>query len=168
MVLEYIRELLTYQEWADCEFFKRWRELERAGEDQAIKKLTDHFTTVQTFFLYALQKQQSDLPDRNAPPRSVPELLAGNRQNHLQLKNYVSSLTEESLSLTLDVPWFPGNFRPTVSEILMQIIMHTQHHRAQVLQSLAAYGEKSIIIDWISWVFRGKPVANWEFERGIK
>ena len=160
--LNHLSDLFTYQEWADSQFFKRWKDFEKAHDDQQILKLTDHFVKVQTFFLHILQSRDPDRSKWEAPLRLFPELITTARDNHAQLRKVVSSLKTEDLSPSIQVPFFPGEFRPTIHEILMQIVMHTQHHRAQVLQQLATYTKKSIIIDWISWVFHGKPHAAWD------
>lgn len=162
-MLNQFGELLRYQEWADWQFFKRWKQFPQAYEDGDIRTLTDHFTKVQSLFLQVLHQEKADLPDRNVSPASIHELIQRCQENHARMNTYVASLSGEKLSSKLDLSWFPGgNFRPTVSEVLLQVVMHTQHHRAQVLQSLAKYADKSIIIDWISWVFREKPVPVWE------
>ena len=162
-MLNQFRELARYQEWADSQFFKSWKELSQAHDDKEIRLLTDHFTNVQKFFLHLLHEEKVDLPDRNAAPGVMDELLQRCRQNHARLDNYLSVLSSEKLSATLYIPWFPGgNFKPTVSEVLLQVILHTQHHRAQALRSLAGYGKKSIVVDWISWIFRERPIPVWE------
>jgi uncharacterized damage-inducible protein DinB len=161
-MLNYLRELIQYQEWADAEFFKRWNDLPEMQENEDIRKMTDHMTFVQKLFLDVLHKQPVAFPDKNAPSAMFSELRRRSRENHNRLKKFVSELDADALMANVHIAFFPGTFTPTVHEALTQVVMHTQHHRAQNLQRLAQLSGKSPVVDWIAWVFRGKPVAVWE------
>jgi len=58
------------------------------------------------------------------------------------------------------VPWFP-DFQPKVSEALMQVVLHTQHHRAQIATLLRALGGDPKPVDYIVWVSKNRPEPRW-------
>jgi uncharacterized damage-inducible protein DinB len=161
-MLDHVRELIRYQEWADAAFFKRWNELPQMQENEEIRKLADHMTAVQKLFIDLLQKQPVAFPDKDTPIPTFVELRNRSHENHNRLKSFMSELNEDALSSTIHVLFFPGTFTPTVHEVLTQVVMHTQHHRAQNLQRLGRSPAKSSPVDWISWVYRGKPDAAWD------
>ena len=161
-MLNYFQELARYQEWADAQFFWRWRQFQGAQKDQEILKLATHIVTVQKLFAEILENQQAALPDRDAPLPAVSELEAICRKNHARLSRYLSETSTESLSNLVTVPWFSPEIRLTAADAILQVLFHTQHHRGQVLQMLSRYAEKAMIIDYIAWIYKGRPAARWQ------
>ena len=75
----------------------------------------------------------------------------------------MAALEPEALSRTLHVPWFPDP--PcvlTTAEALVQVAMHTQHHRGQCMTRLKDFGGEPKNVDWIIWLWKGKPAGRWE------
>ena len=69
----------------------------------------------------------------------------------------------EKLSRTLQIPWFPDP--PcviTVAEALVQVAMHSQHHRGQCMTKLKELGGEPKNVDWIIWLWKQKPRGRWE------
>ena len=48
-----------------------------------------------------------------------------------------------------------------VDEALVQVAMHTQHHRGQLMTRLKDFGGEPKNVDWIIWLWKGKPPARW-------
>ena len=68
-----------------------------------------------------------------------------------------------SLSQTVRIPWFPDP--PciiTVAEALVQVAMHSQHHRGQCMTRLKDFGGQPQNVDWIIWLWKQKPVGSVE------
>ena len=54
--------------------------------------------------------------------------------------------------------WFPDP--PciiTVAEALVQVAMHSQHHRGQLMTRLKDFGGEPKNVDWIIWLWKQKP-----------
>jgi len=47
-------------------------------------------------------------------------------------------------------------------EALVQVAMHTQHHRGQCMTRLKDFGGEPKNVDWIIWLWKQKPSARWE------
>jgi uncharacterized damage-inducible protein DinB len=39
--------------------------------------------------------------------------------------------------------------------------MHTQHHRGQLMTRLKDFGGDPKNVDWIIWLWKGRPEARW-------
>jgi uncharacterized damage-inducible protein DinB len=60
------------------------------------------------------------------------------------------------------VPWFPEPACViTVAEALVQVAMHSQHHRGQCMTRLKDFGGEPKNVDWIIWLWKQKPQARW-------
>jgi hypothetical protein len=75
----------------------------------------------------------------------------------------VERVFPETLTQTVRVPWFP---EPpcviTVAEALVQVALHTQHHRGQCMTRLKDFGGEPKNVDWIIWLWKQKPQARWD------
>jgi len=49
---------------------------------------------------------------------------------------------------------------PTVGETVFQVVNHTTHHRAQVSVRLRGLGGEPPLVDYIAWVWFGRPPAT--------
>jgi uncharacterized damage-inducible protein DinB len=156
-MLAELQQLLRYSEWTDAEFFARC-----ANADEKLRKQTHHMTFVQNAFLDVLQQKEFVFPDPNALSPPIQDLQMKCQDNYSRMMAYLNSLTESDLNERVHIPWFPGQLKLNIGEALLQVVMHTQHHRGQNLEYIhrSAAG-KSSPIDWIVWIYKGKPAANW-------
>jgi uncharacterized damage-inducible protein DinB len=84
------------------------------------------------------------------------------RGNHEQLRVFAESLDDGALSRMVTIPWIPDP--PcviTVADALTQVAMHTQHHRGQNITRLKQTGTQPKNVDYILWLWKGKPSASW-------
>lgn len=49
----------------------------------------------------------------------------------------------------------------TVEESVIQIVLHTAHQRAQLCTRLRELGAEPPLVDFIAWVWQGKPDPVW-------
>jgi uncharacterized damage-inducible protein DinB len=161
-MIEYVKNLLIYQEWADAVFLRIWEKTPSALEDSEMLERWQHVVAVQKAFYDLLKSNDSKLPQADlAAPYS--ELKEQSKTNHIQLKTLVSDLSDTKLDQKIEIGWLPEH--PVVltqMEALMQILLHTQHHRAQNMTRLKTLGGRRIVIDWITWIWKGKPEAQWQ------
>ena len=50
----------------------------------------------------------------------------------------------------------------SVSETMLQIPMHSQYHRGQINARLRAVGGEPPRVDYIVWIWLGRPQADWD------
>jgi uncharacterized damage-inducible protein DinB len=156
-----LRDLLAHAEWADAIFFDAWGQ-SPARDHEEIRRRVGHIIGVQRGFLAMLLGQTPGGPP-GGTPSSFEELKAQAQKSHNGLCVFGTSCTAEILTNTVVIPWFPDP--PcviTIAEAIVQVAMHTQHHRGQCMTRLKDFGGEPKNVDWIIWLWRQKPPAKWE------
>lgn len=160
-MLGFLRDLLTHAEWANAVFFHTWGK-SPARDHEEMRRRIDHIIGVQQGFLSILQGEPPGFPP-DGPPSSFDDLKTRARSCHAGLRDFAAGLDEARLSQTVRVPWFP---EPpcviTVAEALVQVAMHTQHHRGQCMTRLRDLGGEPKNVDWIIWLWKQKPAGRWD------
>src|SRR5262249_21754645 len=138
-MLEHLRDLLAHAEWANAIFFHAWGK-SPAREHEEMRRRVGHVIGVQHGFLAILRGEAPGAPP-GGPPPSYDELKAWAQRSHADLRAFADGLDAAALGQTVRIPWFP---EPpcviTVSEALVQVVMHTQHHRGQLMTRLKDLG----------------------------
>jgi uncharacterized damage-inducible protein DinB len=106
--------------------------------------------------------KQTDFADSKA-------IASWGRKTHQQLASYINRAEEPALSRTLNLPWadhvekqFGRPAAPvTLEQTMLQVISHTTHHRGQVNARLRELGSEPPFLDFIVWLYFGKPLAEW-------
>ena len=155
-----LRDLMAYVEWANAVFFNAWGK-SPARDHEELRQRVGHIIGVQQAFLSLLRGEQPEGPP-GGPPPSFTDLKTRAATCHAHLRDLVDTLDSEGLSRTMHIPWFPDP--PcviTVAEALGQVAMHTQHHRGQCMTRLKDFGGEPKNVDWIIWLWKQKPQAQW-------
>jgi uncharacterized damage-inducible protein DinB len=159
-MLTHLRDLMGHAEWANAVFFHTWSK-SPAREHEELRRRVAHVVGVQAAFLSMLRGEPFGGPPEGSPP-SFDDLKARAENSHAGLRSFVDSLDEASLARTVRIPFFPDP--PcviTVAEALVQVAMHTQHHRGQLMTRLKDFGGEPRNVDWIIWLWKGKPQGRW-------
>jgi hypothetical protein len=112
------------------------------------------------FFRSCTVKNPSGRPP--GPPPAFDEILERAKSSHAGLRQFAATLNPDMISSTVHVPWFPDP--PciiTIAEALVQVAMHTQHHRGQCMTRLRDLGGEPKNVDWILWLWKQKPETRW-------
>jgi len=154
-----LKDLLGHHAWADAMFFHAW---EKSGllEDEELRTRTDHMVSVQEGFLKVLKGDPAPFPERPLP--GFQALKDRCEASHQVFRALGLGLDEEALARTVRVPWFPDP--PcviSVSDALLQVCLHSQHHRGQNMARLKALGAAPKNVDYIIWLWKQKPEARW-------
>jgi uncharacterized damage-inducible protein DinB len=160
-MISFLRDLLAHAEWANAVFFHAWAK-SPARDNEEMRRRVGHIIGVQQGFLAVLRGEQPGGPPAGPPP-SFDELKSRAVSCHAGLRDLVMALEPEVLDSTLRIPWFP---EPpciiTVSQALVQLAMHSQHHRGQCMTRLKDLGGEPKNVDWIIWLWKQRPHARWE------
>jgi uncharacterized damage-inducible protein DinB len=159
-VLDFLRDLMAHAEWANAVLFHAWGK-SPARDHEEMRRRLDHMIGVQQGFLSILRGETAGGPP-GGPPSNFADLLARAPACHAGLRDFASSLSADGLSRTVRIPWFPDP--PcviTTAEALVQVAMHTQHHRGQCMTRLKDFGGEPKNVDWIIWLWKQKPEAVW-------
>ena len=90
-------------------------------------------------------------------PATLSEMETLFRKTHAEEEAFVKQVDEEQFSRVLDFPWIP-EARPRVADAMMQVVMHSQHHRGQCASRLRALGGAPPMVDFILWL-KHRPAA---------
>jgi uncharacterized damage-inducible protein DinB len=104
----------------------------------------------------------------------LPPMMTWARRFHDAAAEYVAAQTPGSLAEPLPVAWASmveqAIGRPpgitSRGDTVLQAAMHTHYHRGQVNMRLRELGETPPLVDYIAWVWYGRPVATWPAPAG--
>ena len=166
---ELLADLLRYTEWADA---KVWAALpETVPPDTRLFDLLLHIHVVQRAFLTvwtagdvrAAYRRAEDFP-------SLPDLREWARAYYPQAHALIRDVSDERLLERVQLPWarqvaqrlggVPGE--TTMGETCFQVASHSTYHRGQVNARLREIGAEPPLVDYIWWVWLGRPSAEWK------
>jgi uncharacterized damage-inducible protein DinB len=159
-MLTFLRDLMAHAEWANAVFFHTWAK-SPARDHEELRRRVGHIVGVQQGFLTILRGEAPGSPP-DGPPPTYDELKARAERGHAGLRDLTAALDTAGLARTVTVPWFPPP--PcvlTVAEALVQVALHTQHHRGQCMTRLKDFGGEPKNVDWIIWLWKEKPQGRW-------
>ena len=166
--LDVIHPLYAHMEWADALVWRRILETPAAANDEKIRALIYHIHMVQRAFVTIWRNGPRQFEELSAFP-DLPALMRWGRDAHEQLKSYLAAADASTLAGPLNMPWadrlVEALGRPaaptTLGETMLQVPMHTLYHRGQVNLRLRELGGEPPLVDYIAWIWFGKPTPEW-------
>jgi uncharacterized damage-inducible protein DinB len=159
-MLTLLRDLLAHAEWANAIFFDIWGQ-SPARDHEEIRRRMGHVVGVQQGFLAVLRGQTPGGPPGGSL-QSFEELKTRAQNCHDGLCEFGAGLNSAILTNTVVIPWFRDPpCEVTVAEAIVQVAMHSQHHRGQCMTRLKDFGGEPKNVDWIIWLWQEKPPAAW-------
>jgi uncharacterized damage-inducible protein DinB len=150
---ELIQSLFAHMAWADTAILKAVAAHDGAFGDDQLRKWLHHIVVVQVFFLSLFQQRPFDMEGAKQVPGATDEMERRFQEAHADGAAYTARLDEAELARTIEFPVAAfKDFHPTVRDALMQVVMHSEHHRAQVAMRLRALGGAPPVTDYIIWV----------------
>jgi uncharacterized damage-inducible protein DinB len=162
-------DLLQHMEWADA---RMWEAV--GTEPPSDPKLRDtivHLHVVQRAFLTAWRGGDVSAVFREgADFRTMSDVRAWARPYYSEVQEYVAGLSEDRLTQPFEMPWAAEIAQylgrppaPTaLGETCFQVTSHSTHHRGQVNARLRELGRAPLIVDYIAWLWLGRPSAEWK------
>lgn len=145
-----IRSLFAHQAWADSLLLKAVRAHSGAAGDEEMRRLLHHVVVVQRYFLSHFLERAFDENDMKAP-ESFDSLEAMFHAAHDEELAFVACVEEGALARVIELPRLK-DIKPTVGETMMQVVMHSQGHRAQCAARLRTLGGSPPTTDYILWL----------------
>ncbi len=159
-MLPFLRDLMEHAAWANAVFFHAWGQ-SPARDHEELRRRVGHLVGVQQGFLSVFRGEAPGGPPAGPTP-SFENLKTRAETCHAGLRDFAASLQPEALARTVQIPWFQDP--PciiTVAEAMVQVAMHSQHHRGQCMTRLKDFGGEPKNVDWIIWLWKQKPEARW-------
>jgi len=176
-LLPSILDQFRQMEWADALVWQAVRASEPAGADETLRTRLHHLHLVQRIFLAVWQGEFAKDNERQRVLEWVNRgsdlrgsaLLTWGRTYHGDAQQYLAGLSETALTQSVALPWADmvstsigrTPVAPTLAETLFQVTMHSTYHRGQINARLRELGTEPPLVDFIAWVWLGKPVAQW-------
>lgn len=169
LTLNLLRQLIRHMEWADAEVWRAVLAHEAAGSDPRLRELLTHLHLVQRLFLVVWQKQTLD-PSRPQPQFATALDLRNWAQTYYaDAHRFLDELDEPALNDDVSMPWvksFEAQLgrtlsTPTLGETIFQVTSHSTYHRGQVNARLREVGGSPPLVDYIAWIWFGRPAPDW-------
>ena len=162
-------DLYQHMHWADAAMWQAIAATPGTDDDTRIRELAYHLHLVQHAFTHLWRKTPFDVPK----PESFSTLDAIREWAqgwHLDLIPYLATLDPAELQRRVMVPWVRhvearlGNppEQTTLADTMLQVLMHSAHHRGQMMTRLRELGGEPPLLDMIMWVWLGRPEAVWK------
>jgi len=168
MTVAVCRDLLLHMEWADSRLWAAALDAPGAARDARIREFLHHYHATPLAYLQALRGRPLEIPEL----RDLPDLTAvarWAREVHRELAAFRDGLDEAHLDRLAELPWAGrvaarlGSAGPaTVAECLLQLALHSAHHRGQVAAGLREAGGEPPLTDFIAWVWMRRPAPTWD------
>jgi len=152
MDAELLRDLARHQAWADAEHWKALRTNPALLADDQIRKRLKHMTMVcEMLQTIARGSMPATVKDRE----SMDEIeMAMGKAN----ENLLEALSSLDLDRMCALPRGPkGPFEAPAGVLLLQVLMHGQHHRGQNAARMRELGARPPMTDFVLWYALGKP-----------
>jgi uncharacterized damage-inducible protein DinB len=151
-ILEHIRNLFSYDDWANREVLGSLQAL-NAPSERSIKLLA-HILSAERLWLERLLVQKQTLPVW--PLSTLAQCKLEVDQLPGLWKNYLTALGEAGLARSLTYKNTKGeSFSSQKQDILLHVVMHSAYHRGQIAADMRAAGFTPPYTDFIHAVRQG-------------
>jgi uncharacterized damage-inducible protein DinB len=152
-----IRDLLAHMQWADASVWAVVRRM--SSEDAELRDRLHHLHATQWAFL---QLWRSETPSF----KPAAELQTWAQSYYRELAEFLPSVDAAALDRPVIMPWADRYAKKsaaptTLWETMLQITSHSTHHRGQVVTRIRALGAEPPLVDYIAWLWLGRPAPNW-------
>jgi uncharacterized damage-inducible protein DinB len=165
--LQILDEFYRHMAWADAAVWTCVLSNATTGADAGLRERLHHIALVQRSFYWIWTGEPLDYREV-ATFEDSAALARWAREHHERLETYITSVSEDRLDEIVKMPWAErlsaqfGTVHPTTfGETLLQVAWHSTNHRGQVLTKLRELGTEPPLADFIAWIWRGKPGAEW-------
>lgn len=153
-------------EWADGEVWRAVLAHDAARQDGRLRQLLTHLHLVQQLFLRVWRQQSLESAMRT--PADFPDLRqlrAWSLPYYPDVGTFVDGLDDAALAKGVTMPWVEAYqarlgrtfSTPTLGETIFQVTSHSNYHRGQVNARLRETGGEPPLVDYIAWVWFGRP-----------
>jgi len=162
-----LKNLFNQMMWADTEVWKKVLRLPATENDERIKKLLYHLHQVQYAYFFLCDEHPPKIPKSEAFTNLKSIALWG-REYQEKMNLFLSS--EMTSEMVIEIPWSKFMERKigkkivpaTFEEMMLQVASHSTYHRGQINTRFRELGGDPASVDFIVWVWLGKPEVNWE------
>ena len=167
--LDMLRELMLHMEWADASVWRALLPHPASVGDSRLRDLLLHLHGVQRAFLVMWKGQPLDPSVVNAGASDLMALEPLVRDYYRDLHATVASFDDTTLRRPIVTPGLSDYEQqmgrrfetPTLAETMLQVASHSTYHRGQVNARLRELGGEPPLVDYIAWIWFGRPAPEW-------
>ena len=168
--VELLSEFVRYMEWADATVWRAVLAAESARKDKRLRELLVHLHMVQRLFLLVWRGEPIHVELKSfSEIMDVADLQLRALTYYPELRHFLEGLDAASLTRGITMPFVPEYEKrlgktfavPTLAETIFQVHNHSTYHRGQVNARLREVGGEPPLVDFIGWIWFGRPAADW-------
>jgi uncharacterized damage-inducible protein DinB len=163
----HLRDLVEHAEWADAALWSCVLATPEAARDPRCLEWLHHVHRVQRSFLTVWREEELETRDLEdfEDARAVAHW---GREGHREIRSFLEALDEGRLAEVVEIPWArrvaASLGRPaglvTLEQSIVQVAMHSAHHRGQVAARLRRLDGEPPLVDYIAWLWFGRPAPD--------
>ncbi len=161
-------DLFKHMEWADAKMWAAVRAAEGGQTDEKLRDYLYHLHVVQRAFQRLWQGEPRETPYPTFA--DTQSLMQWGRSYYGEAMAYLSGLSDEEVVGQMPVAWAArieqqlgrAPEATTLGETILQVALHSLYHRGQVHARLRQLRGETPTVDYIAWVWLGRPEADWE------
>jgi len=160
MLKTYLEEMTRFDRWAN-ERLLNW--MESRPEDLELTQVYAHILGENLPWLHLLRGESVPEDVRSEPDWSLAECRENFAPTMDALSDYLAGLSEEELANSVSSSSPAGHtFQNTVLEVLTNLLAHAEHHRGQIVASIAKKTGEYIPTVYMSYLrYRGpRPLGS--------
>jgi uncharacterized damage-inducible protein DinB len=167
--IDALRELVQHMEWADATVWRSVLAHEGAHTDPRLRDLLTHLHLVQRLFLMVWRNEPL-LPIRSFGDfAEIVDLRERAASYYPEAHEFFATLDAAAMTRGVVMPFVAEQERrqgttfavPTLAETIFQVTSHSTYHRGQVNARLREVGAEPPLVDYIAWVWFGRPDPDW-------
>lgn len=164
---ELFRDLYLHMEWADALVWSTVLPASSLADDASVRERLYHLHMVQRAFLHIWRGEKTNFSGTEG--LRAEDLARWGRAYHLSVRPFLASLSASQLDAPVRLPWAAqimerfgtGAVDPRLGETVLQVAMHSTHHRGQVNARIRELGTEPPLTDYIAWLWSSRPKASW-------
>ena len=165
--IDILLDLYRHMEWADAAVWNAVLAADDGPSDAKIRGYFFHLHMVQRAFLRAWRGEPRDTPYPTFG--KAPALMLWGQTYFSEAFEHLGTLNDAKLSEPMPLPWASmvaetlGHAPEvtTIGDTALQVALHSTYHRGQINARLREVGGEPPVVDYIAWIWLGRPAANW-------
>jgi uncharacterized damage-inducible protein DinB len=150
-MLQLLTDLVEHKIYANTQLLAVIRAHPDAAEDIGLRTLLHHIVVSNRFWLFLVLDRLFVRAQETMRPDSLDVVDALYVETHTLEREWLARVGEAELTSMVTSPHWAGA-RFTVAQVMSQVCLHSQGHRAQVASRLRALGGEPPTLDFIKWV----------------